>query len=231
MSKILDKTDCSKCVHRTWAFEKLTDEELRMIDDNKQEFFYNKGEVICHEGSEIKNFLYLRSGLVKLLTTEKNQKEHIISLGKPFDFIGLLSIFSNEQHIYTITAIEDSVVCFVDLNVIKQLVRQNGDFAIDFMEKISRVSDDVIKTRLNINTKQLRGRIAYILMFFADHIYRRKEFELPVSRKEIAQLIDMSTENVIRILSEFRKDGLIAIEGKNIRINDSERLNRVYELG
>ena len=231
MSKVLNHTNCSKCVHRTWAFDKLTEEELQLIDDHKQERYYSKGETICHEGEEIRNFLYLRSGLVKLLTTEKNQKEHIISLGKPFDFIGLLSIFSNERHIYTITAIENSVVCFVDLGIIKKLIRQNGDFALDFMEKISRISDDVINTRVSINTKQLRGRIAYILMFFADYIYKRNEFELPVSRKEIAQLIDMSTENVIRILSEFRKDGLIAIEGKNIRINDPERLNRVYELG
>ncbi len=231
MSKLLNHTNCSKCVHRTWAFEKLTQEELQWIDDHKQEVYFIKGETICHEGEEIKNFLYLRSGLVKLLTTEKNQKEHIISLGKPFDFIGLLSLFSNQQQIYTITAIENSIVCFVDLAVIKGLVRQNGEFALDFMEKISRISNDVINTRVSINTKQLRGRIAYILMFFAGYIYQKNEFELPVSRKEIAQLIDMSTENVIRILSEFRKDGLIDIEGKNIRINDPERLNRVYKLG
>ncbi|MGM0531491.1 MAG: Crp/Fnr family transcriptional regulator [Bacteroidota bacterium] len=231
MSKILDKSLCSQCVYRTWAFNRLTSEELQAVEDHKQEVYFSKGEVICLEGQQIKNFLYLRTGLVKLFTTGKNEKEHIISIGKPLDFISLLNIFSNEKHLYTITAIENSVVCFVDLDIIKKLVRQNGDFALEFMEKLSRVSDDVIKTRLNINTRQLRGRIAYILMFFTDHIYGKKEYELPVSRKEIAQLIDMSTENVIRILSEFRKDGLIDIEGKNIRIKNADKLNRVYELG
>jgi CRP/FNR family transcriptional regulator len=231
MGKILDKSDCKNCFYRTWAFNKLTRDELQMINDHKQEFFHEKGEVICTEGHEINNFLYLRKGLVKLLTTEKNEKEHIISIGKPLDFIGLLSIFSGHVHKYTITAIEDSVVCFVDLNLIKKLITQNGGFALDFMEKISKVSDDVISTRLNINTKQLRGRIAYLLLFFADHIYGNSEFNLPVSRKEIAQLIDMSTENVIRILSEFRKDGIINIEGKNIRIKAPDKLKRIYELG
>ena len=231
MSSVLNKSTCTQCVYRSRAFDKLTREELQMIDDHKQELYFDKGEAICYEGQEIESFLYLRKGLVKLLTTEKNEKEHILSIGKPLDFISLLNIFSNKRHIYTITAIEDSVVCFVDLDIIKKLIRQNGDFALDFMEKLSRVSDDVINTRLSINTKQLRGRIAYILMFFADHIYERKDFELPVSRKEIAQLIDMSTENVIRILSEFREDGLIGIKGKNIRIKDADRLNRIYELG
>lgn len=231
MGKILDKTSCAKCIYRSWAFEKLSPAEFHRVESHKQEVYFQKGEVICHEGQEIRNFMYLRTGLVKLLTIEKNEKEHIISIGKPLDFVSLLNIFSNKRHIYTITAIENAVVCFVELDIIKELIRTNGEFALDFMEKISKVSDDVINTRMSINTKQLRGRIAYILLFFADHIYGNQDYELPVSRKEIAQLIDMSTENVIRILSEFRKDGLIDIEGKKMSIKDHARLKRIYDLG
>ncbi len=231
MAKELKKTTCEKCVYRSWAFDKLTPEQLREIDQSRGEYFYKKGEIVCREGEAIDRFLYLQRGLVKLLSTEKNDKEHIISIAKPLDFIGLLSIFSNKNHIYTITAIEDSVVCEVRLDLIKQLMKENGDFALDFIEKISKVADDVINTRLSINTKQLRGRIAYILLFFTEHIYGKNTYELPISRKEIAQLIDMSTENVIRILSEFRKDNIISIEGKQITIHDLERLKRIYQLG
>jgi CRP/FNR family transcriptional regulator len=231
MAKKLKDTVCTQCVYRSWAFNKLTEEQLLRIDRSRREVFFNKGEIICSEGEEVKNFLYLQKGLVKLLTTEKNEKEHIISVAKPLDFIGLLSIFSKQKHIYTITAIEDSVMCEVDLQLLKQLMKENGDFALDFIEKISEVADDVINTRLSISTKQLRGRIAYILLYFADHIYGKYDYELPISRKEIAQLIDMSTENVIRILSEFRKDDILTIEGKNIKIHDPERLKRIYDLG
>ncbi len=231
MAQELNHQSCTNCVYRTWAFNKLTQEQLTLIDEHKKEYAYEKGEIICREGDDIEHFLYLQKGLVKLLTTEKNEKEHIISIAKPMDFVGLLSIFSNQQQIYTISAIERSVVCFVELDVIKNLIRENGDFALDFLEKISKVSDDVIQTRMSINTKQLRGRIAYILLFFAQHIYNKNEFELPISRKEIAQLIDMSTENVIRILSEFRKDNILTIEGKYIKILDPGRLQRIYDLG
>jgi len=231
MAQELNHQSCTNCVYRTWAFNKLSQDELKLIDNHKKEFAYNKGEVILQEGDEISSFLYLRKGLVKLLSTEKNEKEHIISIAKPMDFVGLLSIFSNQKQLYTITAIEQSVVCFVELDVIKTFIRENGAFALDFLEKISKVSDDVIHTRMKINTKQLRGRIAYILLFFANHIYENNAFELPVSRKEIAQLIDMSTENVIRILSEFRKDDILTIEGKHITLLDPERLQRIYDLG
>jgi len=231
MAEKLKQSTCAQCVYRSWAFNKLTEEQLSEIDKSREEVFYKKGEVICTEGETIGSFLYLQMGLVKLLITEKNEKEHIISIAKPLDFIGLLSIFSNEKHIYTISAIEDSVICQVDLNLIKRLMKKNGDFALDFIEKISKVADDVINTRISISTKQLRGRIAYILLYFAEHIYGKNNYELPVSRKEIAQLIDMSTENVIRILSEFRKDKIISIEGKNIIVHEPDRLRRIYELG
>ncbi|MBI9054989.1 MAG: Crp/Fnr family transcriptional regulator [Bacteroidales bacterium] len=222
---------CKECVYRSWAFKNLSAEELKKINSKKVEKFFRKGEKICLEGDEISSFMYLQNGLVKLYKTEVNTKEHIISIAKPRDFIGLLSIFSNKNHIYSITALEDSIVCFVDLSVIRDFIKTNGIFALDFFEKISSVSDSVIKTRIDINTRQLRGRIAYILLFFSKHIYDSSKFNLPISRKEVAELIDMSTENVIRVLSEFRKDKLIQIEGKNIEIVDIKKLERIYEFG
>ncbi|MFC2103794.1 Crp/Fnr family transcriptional regulator [Bacteroidota bacterium] len=223
--------NCKECIYRSWAFKKLSEDELKLINDKKIEKFYRKGENICMEGDKISSFMYLQNGLVKLYKTEVNTREHIISIAKPKDFIGLLSIFSNTNHIYSISAIEDSIICFINLEFIKTLIKTNGTFALDFFEKISTVSDSVIKTRIDINTRQLRGRIAYILLFFAKHIYDSEKFNLPISRKEIAELIDMSTENVIRVLSEFRKDKLIQIEGKNIEITDIKRLEKIYELG
>ncbi|HAN19135.1 MAG: hypothetical protein A2X13_02420 [Bacteroidetes bacterium GWC2_33_15] len=223
--------DCKECIYRSWAFKNLSDDELKLINSRKKEKFFRKGELVCLEGDTVTSFLYLQTGLVKLYKTESNNREHIISIAKPMDFIGLLSIFSNTVHVYSITAIEDSIVCLVDLEVIKNLIKTNGVFAIDFFEKISKVADSVIKTRVDINTRQLRGRIAYILLHFSKHIYNSSKFNLPISRKEVAELIDMSTENVIRVLSEFRKDKIIQIEGKNIEILDIKRLEKIYDLG
>lgn len=231
MELSLKINNCKDCIYKSWAFQNLSEEELKIINKTKKEFFFRKGEKICTEGDKISSFMYLKNGLVKLFKTETNTKEHIISIAKPKDFVGLLSVFSNIEHIYSISALEDSTVCFVDIETISHLIKSNGIFALDFLKKISTISDSVIKTRIDINTRQLRGRIAYILLLFAEHIYNSNSFNLPISRKEIAELIDMSTENVIRVLSEFRKDKLIQIEGKNIEIVDIKRLEKIYELG
>ncbi len=220
-----------ECIEHKGLLEKLTDEQFNRILQNHNTFLFEKGEIICSEGNEIINFLFLQKGLIKLLKTGKNNKEHIINVAKPDDFIGLLNFFSRSEYLYSVTAIEDSVVCGIDFRLMKQLLEENSGFAMDIIEKISLAANDAVNARLKINSRQLRGRIAYIILFFAEHIYGKDHFELPISRKEIAQLIDMSTENVIRILSEFRKDKIISIDGKKITILDHDRLKRVYELG
>jgi CRP/FNR family transcriptional regulator len=58
----------------------------------------------------------------------------------------------------------------------------------------------------------------------------KNEFELPISRREIAEYIGMTPENVIRTLSEFRKDKIIKIFAKDILIADKKRLENISEF-
>lgn len=187
-------------------------------------------EVIL-EGDEIKEFIYLKSGLVKLYKHHSDDQDQIIQIARPNNLIGLLSVFSETHHNYSVTAIEDSEICFLDLISIKDLVRNNGSFALSILEKISRTADDIIKTNLEIGKKNLRGRIAYILLYFSKDVYESASFELPVSRKEIAELIDMTSENVIRIISEFAKDHILKVKKKKIEILDVQKLQRICDLG
>ncbi|MCK5337486.1 MAG: Crp/Fnr family transcriptional regulator, partial [Bacteroidales bacterium] len=160
-----------------------------------------------------------------------DEKGQIIIIAKPFDFVNLLSVFSDTNYNYSVTALEDSVTCHLDLDHIKNMISTNGEFALSVMKKISKVSDTIILESLTIRKKNIHGRVAYILLFFADQIYEDKYFELPLNRREIAEFIGKTTENVIRTLSEFRRDGLIKIFGKSIEIIDKEKLQQVSDFG
>jgi CRP/FNR family transcriptional regulator len=231
MPDILNTTACNKCAFRSLLFDNLTEEELLALDAYKVEKRYYKKENIVEQGQPIKEFLYLKEGLIKLVKKDGMEKEHIISIAKPLNFIGFLSVFSDDKYQYSISALEDSVMCFIDLPVIKDTVRKNGEFALEVLEKISKISDDIIRFRMMIDRRQLRGRIAYILVMFAKQVYFKSKFNLPLSRKEVAELIDMSTENVIRILSEFRKDNIIRIDGSSIEILNFGQLERICRFG
>lgn len=222
---------CETCVYKSFLFDTLTREERSEINLNKKEYDFKRGDLIVGEGEEINDFIYLKEGLVKLYKEATARHEHIISIARPMDFIGLLSVFSNSNYVYSVRAVEDSSLCFIKLETIKSIIGRNGEFALSLLEKMSSISDQVLKTQIDLTGKQLRGRIAYVILLFADQIYQSRLFDLPISRKEMGDLIEMRTENVIRILSEFRKDGILRIDGKRFEILNMELLRKISELG
>lgn len=230
--KIIPHTsDCQYCTFKSLLFAKMKDDELQLVNKDRKEMIFEKGELIIEEGSPIKEFLYLKKGLVKLVKKGENQKERIISIARPLDFVSLLSSFSEKNYQYSISALEESAVCSMNLESMQEVIKTNGDFALELIQHITRSSNFVIQSTYDIDDKHLRGRIAYILLWFSQKIYHKEKFELPISRKEIGELINMSTENVIRILSEFRKDKLIGIDGKTIEILNLDLLERLSKSG
>ena len=223
--------NCIECGLRSSVFSSLTQPELGFLSEGKDLLIRPKGAVIVRQGEPVRNFIFLRKGLAKLSRNTADGHEQIIGIARPRDFVGLLSLFSSAVYQYTISTIEDSEFCLVDFAVIEKMVEENGFFARQLLEKISMVADRLLDTRLELNSRQLRGRIAYIIIMFSVDIYQSSTFDLPISRKEIGDLIDMRVENVIRILSEFRKDGIIRIEGTKIEILNRPLLERIMLHG
>ena len=226
-----DTCICENCQLRSLFFSHVKDDELENICNIKEETQYSKGDSIINEGDPIKEFLYMKEGLVKLSKSTDEGKDQIISFSKPFDFVSLLSVFSSAKYKYSVTAIEDTTVCILELAIVKKYAQENAMFAMDLMASISEATDKILLDNLAIKRKHLKGRIAHVLLYFSEYIYRKDEFELPISRREIAEYIGMTTENVIRTLSEFRKDNIIKIFGKDILIVDKKRLKGISEFG
>jgi CRP/FNR family transcriptional regulator len=222
---------CGECDYRSIVFNCLTPDQISFLAQSKELVKIPKGKVVVKEGDNATNFFFLRTGLAKLSRIAPTGKEQIVGIARPKDFVGLLSLFSSKVYQYSITAVDDSEFCVVDLKAVIELIHRNGFFAQNLLEKISQVSDVLIKTRLDLDIRQIRGRVAFILCYFAQEVYDSKSFNLPISRKELGDLIDMRVENVVRVLSEFRKDKIISIEGTTIEVLNPEKLNRIKNYG
>ncbi|HCT30932.1 MAG TPA: hypothetical protein DIW31_09395 [Bacteroidales bacterium] len=222
---------CGDCGFRSTLFNCLSSEQLEKLSKSKDLIKAKKGETIIRQGEKIKDFIFLRIGLAKLTRISSDGKEQLVGIARPKDFIGLLSLFSSSTHQYSIIAIEDSEYCVVNFETINKLIQENGKLAYSLLQKISLVSDLLLGTKLDIDNRQLRGRIAFILSLFSKDIYESTKFNLPISRKEIGELIDMRVENVVRILSEFRKDKIISIEGTTIEILQPDKLEWIKNHG
>jgi len=231
MSTLEKSPDCQICAFKSLMFNSLKQDQLSKINTCKEQFHFGKGEVVCREGDPINAIIYVHAGLIKLHKRISENQSQIISIAKPFDFVGLISVFSKTNYFYSITAIEDSSICFIAKDCFISEIASNGQFALDILTRMSKTNDDVLEAKFALSSKNLRGRIAHILLDFANNIYKSNEFELPVSRREIAELIDMRMENVIRVMSEFRQDGIIKINGHIIEITNQNMLQKISDMG
>ncbi len=212
-------------------FPHLTDEEVHELCANKSESHYRKGEIIHREGEEITDFKYLKKGLVKVFRTLSDGTEQIVTITRPFEFISNVSFFTRNSYTYSISVLEDSTICHVSLDYMRELFSGNANLAMGLLARVTRVNEGIITQSLEIRNKNLVGRVAFVILFFAREVYSSKVFDLPVSRKEIADFISMSTANVIRTFSDFKREGIINAEGKMIEVIDMEKLDLLAKRG
>ncbi len=225
------KCNCLSCELRNLVFTNLEEEDIKNVCETKEEIAYTKGEVIHSEGDLISDFKYLKSGLVKLYKMTSEGDEQIITITRPFEFVSNTNVFHEDRYRYSMSALEDSIVCCIPIRIVRDLILRNGKFALDLISSLSRTSEGIISLSLEIRKRNLAGRIAFVLLYFSNEIYNSRIFELPVSRKEISDLISMSSANVIRTFSEFRRDGIIRSDGRRIEITDMNKLGLISQRG
>ncbi len=216
---------CLRC------FEKLTDEELHLLETNRLEIKYKKGETICKQGTFASHIMYVCTGLVKVYI--ENEVDILtLKILPDGNMIGLTSLFDQANVFqYSAYAYQESVIRLIDINIFRQLLKQNIEFA---NEVINILCDNAVQTYgrfFCFTNKQTYGRMADILLCLASRIYKNDEFELLLSRKELADLTGMSTESVIRIIKKFKDEELIKIEGKKYRILNLYKLQQISDHG
>jgi CRP/FNR family transcriptional regulator len=213
------------------CFDLLTEDEKKLVDDNMVEIFYKKGEIICKQGSFASKIIFLSEGLVKVYL-EGNPKNLILNITPKDNLVGLPSIYEgNNTFLYSVSPYVDSWAKLIDINVFKQLLRQNATFASRIIDILNENTAQAYGRFFCLTRKQLHGRMADIMMCVSDRIFKSLEFELPFSRNDLGDLTGMSTESVIRIMKEFKDDKLIEVSGKNIKILDSDRMRKISTVG
>jgi CRP/FNR family transcriptional regulator len=148
------------------------------------------------------------------------------------NMLGLSTVNSeNNTYQYSSMAYIDSEIKQIDIRFFKQILSQNASFAQEVINILGSNSVQINGRFFCLTHKQSYGRLADILLCLSERIFRQYEFELPLSRKDLAELSGMSPETVIRMLKKFNDDGLIRMDGKSFTLVDPIRLKRISETG
>jgi CRP-like cAMP-binding protein len=223
--------NCEKCNDRIGLFAGLTNEEMKVINDNRYEVHFKLGENIVKQGTAASNLVFLTSGLAKEFIEGYDQRNLILEILKPWSVFGGTGIYVDMRYHYSVSALEESTACFIDTVNFKKLIRMNPDFAERFMSYCGTCSTKTFERFVSLTQKQMHGRIADVLIYLAESIYNSNNFDMTLSRLDVSEFSGMSKDSAIRILKEFENEGIIEANGKSISINKMELLKEISIRG
>ena len=223
--------NCINCEFKSKIFEFLTIPELNRMQENKITIVFKKGETIRKQGTFMSHVLSINSGLAKLYLEGSERRNAIIRIVKPTNFIGGPGIYLDHLHHYTVTALIDTTVCFIDMTIFKDIIDTNKVFAHEFMKDFSRNVISVYNRLLYLTQKQMPGRMADTLIYLFDEIFESDRFRMYLSKQDLSELSGMSKDSGIKVLRTFHKEGIVKISDDEIRLLDEEALRRISRTG
>lgn len=223
---------CKTCACASISvFKTLSDEEHELLSDKLKCNSYKKGDILYREGSRITGCYCIQKGVLKIYKTGIDEKPQIITFARPGDITGYRSVLSNEVACTTVEALEDSEICFIPSEIIFSLIKKNSDFALSLIQLSCKELNQANIYIKDIAQKTVRERLAEILLMLSDTFNVDAEgfITINLTREDLSSIVGTATESVIRILSEFKSEGLIELKGKKIKILNLKKLKLISD--
>lgn len=223
---------CEQCIVRKFnSLRAMSKEELKKVSDTKISKYIKKGEIIFDEGEKLNGVYCVRDGVSKLSKLSSNGKDQIVKLATKGEVLGQRSVIAEESANLSATAVNDMEVCFIPKEAIINTLHKNPDFTYEVLRHMAhdlREADDVI---VNMSQKTVKQRIAEAFIYLEKNygIDAEGYLTLTLSREDYANVVGTATESCIRIISEFKKKGLIRTSGKKIGIADHKKLQDLVD--
>jgi len=224
---------CDKCALETGSiFKYLTPDEVELINFEKEFRQYKRGEVLYYEGNRISGFYCIHSGIIKVFKTGFDGKEQIIRFAKAGEIIAYRSVLSNEVACTSAKVIEECRVCFIPSEILTAFIKTNPAYSLELLKLACHELGEANSFITDIAQKTVRERLAEILLLLVNDfgLDERSFLMISLTREELANIVGTATESVIRLLSEFKADRLVELEGRKIRIINKKGLEKISNV-
>lgn len=228
MNKI-SKLDCQNCTSRVLGILcNLEGKALKECNDHKTSNTYKKGQTIFYEGNQPYGLYCIFSGRVKLFKSGVDGKQQIVRIAGPGDLLGYRALFATEPYTATAETLEDATICCIDRNAFFPLIGKNPELALSIIKKLAKELREAEHLATSIAQHSVRERMAELLLMLKETYGKQTKkgvvIDLRLSREELAEMIGITQETAIRLLSEFKKDGLIDVQDRDITILNPKAL-------
>ncbi|MFT7590799.1 MAG: CRP-like cAMP-binding protein [bacterium] len=234
--KPFDETDLLTAVeNRLRKFELIQDSNVKAVSATKpdSELFpncyiknYNKKDLVYHEGETPTNVYQLLSGKLKLTRLSDDGKEMVLDLLKPGDYFGYWSVLQKQTTTESAEAFEPSQAMLIPTADFLDVLEHENNIASKFIKLLSNnllaQQYKIVELAYNSVRKRVANALVQLVAKYADD--PNKPFSMAVSRETLAGIAGTSVESAIRMLSEFKADGLVIVDKATITVTQYEKL-------
>ena len=192
--------------------------------DRKVKVLKKKTEVFS-EGDLPLNVFFIKSGNVKTYKSNPDGKELIINLYSTNDFFGFEEVLENTNYQESAVTMQDTELITIPRHDFMLLIQNHPDVSKTFISLLCKKVAEREAQLLNLAYNSVRQRTAEALLK-ADTL-RDSKSAISISRDDLAKMVGTAAESVIRVLSDFKNEGLIETDGAKIKIIQPGKLEKV----
>lgn len=218
-------TEQRNLLRRVTIFQDLSDKELDELGQRLvPKTFMKDGIIVSHE-AEGDSLFIIKSGKVKVSLYGDSGREIILSIFKPGDFFGEMSLLDNQPRSANVIALEEAEVLVLSRQAFLKQVEERPSMAMAVMNELCRRLRRADQAIGSLALMDVYGRLAHALLDLA----KREGAEGPTgivirerpTQQELANMVGTTRETVSRALSEFQRRGLLELRGRSIILHPS----------
>ncbi len=218
--------DCKHCFKKSPLFSLLNKEELDSLNEARLEVSFKKGEIVYKQGTPLTHIVIINDGLGKIYLEGIKGRNLILSYTRPYELNGGVGVFIDQRHHSSLMAVTDCGACFIEIGAFKAVLRSNPVFMEAYLKGYSERVLHTYQQFAVLTQKNMEGRMAESILYLNNQVFRNGEIK-NVSKQDLAELTAMTKESAIRVLKEFKEDGMIEIIDHRISILDQKALEQV----
>ncbi len=218
---------CENCSALDVLNEETADLEKAEIKMGRRLNFYRKGEAVFSEGNKPSGVFCLKRGKVKIQVSGVNSRNQIVRFVGVGELLGARAMIRNEYYTSSAIAIEDSAICYIPknefLNARKSSKLLDGFMLQSLVKNLHLAEEEVV----SLSQNSIRIKLARTIIMLS-RVYGLKEdgmtLQVELTREELANLVGAAIETTIRMLSSFKKEKMIDLSGRSVKILNLDSL-------
>ena len=213
---------CSTCSSRNNSLlGSFCSDEIDHVNAHKSCNYFKKQQSLFLEGSFPRGVFCINQGMVKIFQRGDEGKEQIIHIAKSGEMVGFRAMFSEEPYKVAAETLEESNICFIGKDDFLNMMDSNPLLRKGIIKELSKELSDRADFITNMAQKSVRERLAFTMILLMD-IYNPEPINL--SREDLANFVGTATETLIRLLKDFKEEGIIEVHTRKITVLNKEKL-------